>query len=143
MGHYSFPGIYIENGLKESNINMDSFATVFLSFVLDVKTETPIILKSILDMGKYDFFENDLLITQAIRTYFANDGKKLYIIPQRIESEHIENSFKYENYLASLCDNLEDVETIVAIDIFENELFLRSGFSVRDTKLYSKICSKE
>ena len=122
MNNYILPGIYIEDGLHEKSMSLESYSTLFLSFEIsdeDIKESRKIIyLESISDIQKSRALKENLFVTKAIRAYFDNGGKRLYIMPQPREKKTLLESKGYRVFLEQRIDSLIDVETVVAIDIF-------------------------
>jgi hypothetical protein len=119
--HNSLPGIFITKGLNEKEAKLDSYATLFLSFTLGMQCKNPIHLTSQSNIKKYNFLSKDYLITKAINAYFSNGGKKLLILPQPTDENILFSNDRYLEYLSQKCDTLIDVETILAVDLFEKD----------------------
>ena len=121
MNDYILPGIYIEDGLHEKSINLESFATLFLSFEIkdeEIKDSRKVVyLESISDIQNYPFLKDKFFLKEAISVYFENGGKQLYIMPQA-SKETILDSKGYRVFLENRIDSLIDIETIVLVDIF-------------------------
>jgi hypothetical protein len=116
------PSITVSNGFKE-NIYSDysSTSTLFLSLSVGTQCDRAILLNSYPDINKYDFFQQNFTITKAIKAYFKNGGKKLYILSMPWKKSVLEDSLKLQEYMAKRCDNLYDLETICLIDIFDTD----------------------
>ena len=132
MNNYILPGIYIENGLHEKSINLESFSTLFLSFEIrdeEIEQSRKIVyLESISDIQKSSFLKDELFITKAIKAYFENGGKHLYIMPQPNKKETLLDAKGYRAFLEKRIDSLIDIETVVPIDIFfKDEFHLTHG----------------
>ena len=127
MNNYILPGIYIEDGLHEKSMSLESFSTLFLSFEIEdeeIQDSRKIIyLESISDIPKNSFLRNKSFLIQAIKAYFENGGKRLYIMPQPNKKETLLDAKGYRSFLAKRIDSLIDIETIVPIDIFFKEDF--------------------
>jgi len=117
-----FPGIYIEQGLNEKSVQIESYSTLFLSFTVGKQYDKPIVLNSILDIEKYDFLHDDYILTKSIKVYFENGGKRLYLLSQPTDERILYNRDIYKKYLSNRCDAIVDIETIIAVDLFDKSL---------------------
>ena len=131
----SLPGIFIERGTNIKEVEYESYSTLFLSFTVGTQCINPIVLKSLSDISKYSFLHESYMITNAIKVYFENGGKKLYILSQPQDDEILLNQEAYVKYLSTKCDTIVDIETIVAVDLF------RKNFSDDDNILIQNILS--
>ena len=136
MNNYILPDIYIEKGLKEKRKNLESFSTLFLSFELTYEdmeeSRNFIYLESISEMMHHNCLEKDTLLTQAIRIYFENGGRHLYLMPQVEDKNILFDNSKYIKFLAKHLDYLIDIETVLAIDIFVTKKFLLSDTKIQN-----------
>ena len=127
MNNYILPGIYIEKGIEEQRVNLNTFSTLFLSFELnsdDIEKTTKVIyLRSISDLEKSTFVRKEMLLFKIIHAYFDNGGKSLYIMPQANDKDTLLDSKKYFKFLEQNIDSLIDVETIIAVDLLVQEKF--------------------
>ncbi len=139
MNQYLTPGIYIEHNPTIDTKNIKSFSTLFLSFGIKKNVLKPVVLNSLSDIVKYPFLKDDLLITKAIKIFFENGGKKLYLLSLLQKSVFDINNFK--EFLSKNCDGLIDLETIVAVDIFDNN-YLNKIISLEETILLQNEISK-
>ena len=114
-----FPGIYIEHGINEKTVQIESYSTLFLSFTVGTQCDRPIVLNSQLDMEQYPFLHKDYPLTKRIKVYFSNGGKRLYLLSQPTDEKVLFNQDEYIKYLSHRCDVMVDVEIIVGIDIFD------------------------
>jgi hypothetical protein len=119
MMQQPFPGIYIEHGISERTVYIDSYSTLFLSFTVGTQCDRAIVLNSLLDINKYSFLHEDYALTKSIKIYFANGGKRLYLLSQPTDETLLFNQDKYIKYLSNRCDTIIDIETIVAVDLFD------------------------
>lgn len=122
MMQHPFPGIYIEQGLNEKSVQIESYSTLFLSFTVGTQCDKPIVLNSVLDIEKYTFLHEDYALTKSIKVYFENAGKRLYILSYPSDENELYSRDRYKKYLSNRCDALVDIETIVAVDLFDKVL---------------------
>lgn len=138
MNQYLTPGIYIKHHTAIETKSIKNFASLFLSFALK-ESSKPIVLNSLSEIAKFDFLRDDLLITKAIKVFFENGGKKLYLLSLLQNGIFDINGF--QKLLSKNCDSLIDLETIVAVDIFDSQ-FYNKIVSERETILLQNEISK-
>jgi len=130
VNNYILPGVYIEQGVEENRIDLNTFSTLFLSFELDADdiagTQKIIYLQSLSDITRYKCLKEELFITKTIHIYFENGGETLYLMPQPKSKEILLDSEQYQQFLENRIDSLIDIETILAIDIFNEDIILLS-----------------
>lgn len=129
---HPFPGIYIEKGLNEKSVQHDSYSTLFLSFTVGTQCNQAMVLNSMLDIEKYTFLHEDYTLTKSIKVYFKNGGKRLYLLSQPSDENILFNKDKYKEYLSNRCDTLVDLETIVAVDLFDKPLKREQYISIQN-----------
>jgi len=126
VNNYILPGVYIEEGVQEKRIDLNTFSTLFLSFEIDAEdiegTQKIIHLQSLSDISRYESLKEELFITKTIYIYFENGGKNLYLMPQPSSREVLLDSEHYQQFLENRIDSLIDIETILAIDIFDEDI---------------------
>jgi len=136
LNNYILPDVYIEKGLQEKRKNLESFSTLFLSFELTHKdmeeSRNFIYLESISEMMHHNCLQKDTLLTQAVRIYFENGGRHLYLMPQVEDIYILEDNSKYLTFLAKYLDSLIDIETVLTIDIFVTKKFLLSDVKIQN-----------
>lgn len=147
MNNYILPGVYIEEGIQEKRIDLNTFSTLFLSFEIDTEdiegTQKVIYLQSLSDISRYIFLKEELFITKTIYIYFENGGKNLYLMPQPKSREILLDSEQYQQFLENCIDSLIDIETILAIDIFdENIVTLTDKERLKIQNRISSYCKK-
>lgn len=130
---HPFPGVYIEQGLNEKSVQIESYATLFLSFTVGTQCDKPIVLNSTLDIEKYTFLHEDYALTKSIKVYFENGGKRLYILSQPSDENILFNRDKYKEYLSNKCDALVDIETIIAADLFDKVLMKEQYINIQNS----------
>lgn len=119
------PSIIISNSFKESSYSdYSSTDTLFLSMSVGSQCDKPIVLNSYTDTKNYIFLQQDTTLTKAIKTYFKNGGKKVYILSMPWEDDILTNSAKFFEYIQQRCDNLYNIETISAVDLFDKHYAL-------------------
>ena len=64
-----FPGIYVEHGISERTVYIDSYSTLFLSFTVGTQCDRAIVLNSLLDINRYSFLHEDYALTKSIKIY--------------------------------------------------------------------------
>jgi phage tail sheath protein FI len=89
------------------------------------------------------FFREEMLITKAIRAYFTNGGKSLYILPQPRERYILLDIEKYRIFLEEQIDSMLYIESIVAVDIFTTEWLLLDNKQIQKLQnSISKYCKE-
>lgn len=128
-----FPNIEVSHEFGSNNVsNFQSYATLLLSFFLDNSLKEPIILNTFTEIEKYPSLLSSNYLINIIKAYFANNGNKLYLMAQP-ENLIVHNMAKYTYFLETHCDHIEDIETIIAIDIFEKDFSIEEAQNIQNT----------
>ena len=130
MQQYFVPDIYVEHSALEQKPTIESFSSLYISKEIGSFCLEPIVLTSILDIEKYDFLSADLMLTHCIKVYFNNGGERLYILSMPDDFN------EFENYLASRCDRLVDLESMAIVQLVETQE------EIKLQNLLSRYCEK-
>lgn len=121
MASNPFPSIDVANEIGGKNqSNFQSYSTMLLSFSIESTLKEPIILNNFSEIERYPALLSNKYLLNVVQAYFSNYGNKLYLLAQP-NNLIVHDMSKYTHFLESNCDNLEDIEIIIAIDLFEQE----------------------
>lgn len=130
MQQYFVPDVYVEHTATELKPTIESFSSLYLCEELGINCLEPIVLSSTIDIQKYDFLTDDLMLTHCISAYFENGGERLYLLsmPQNME--------EFDSYISSRCDRLVDLESMAIVKLIDTQ------DDVKNQNLLSKYCKK-
>ena len=133
MRSNTFPSIQLTHELGSRNeSNFKSYATLLLSFLIKDNLKKPIILNNFNEAEEYPDLIANIYLMNIVKAYFANYGNRLYIIAQPSELI-VHNMAKYTHFLEINCDNIKDIETVIAIDVFEQEFSIYQVQNIQNT----------
>ena len=105
------------------------FSTLFILFLPQVKLMKPIALSKRYQFDLIDEIRDIDFLRRAVNAYYANGGDRLYLLFYQIDESF--NILKFDNFLSKSCDRLNDIETISAINLYDDTIY-KKLISIRD-----------
>lgn len=119
----TIPGVYVRHNKGVTQVLQEDFATLFISFC-EMDFEKPlVVLENFAQVHEYPFLQKNQFLCQCIDTYFANKGKKLYLLQYNFKSEESLDLIAFEAFIARQCDVLMDIEVLVALDVYHESVY--------------------
>lgn len=116
-----FPNVYVKENSTVQKIFQEDFATLFIT-LNEYGFESPIVvLENFTQIHQHSFLGKNLGLKKAIEIFFANKGKKLYILNYPLEKNSTFNIVDFEEFLVRTCDTLNDLEVLCCIDIYNTK----------------------
>ncbi len=123
-----FPKVDIRYFSKANSYDGD-FSTMFIVFIpFEVPNTNPILINK---RYQFEFIEEVSsidFVKRAISAFYGNGGDRLYLLFYQIENNF--DIVKFDYFLSQSCDKLTDIETIVAINIYDDTI--QEFFSKKD-----------
>jgi hypothetical protein len=138
------PNVYIQHNSIIDRDVQKQLSTLFISFCNNNFENKLIKLNNFAQIHEYDYLKQNKFLYKSIEVFFSNKGKSLYILNFPLKDEQTFNIIDFENFINRNCDNLIDLETIVAIDLYSTQIYkeilsLRSIISIqRSINIYCK-----
>ena len=117
------PGVFIKQNKSVNNILEKDFATLFVTFGDKDFPKDLFSLDGFAQTLEYPFLKYYDFLYGAIDLFFANKGKKLYILNYPIAESGNFNLLDFENFLSRSCDRLVDVDLLLAVDLYNEEIY--------------------
>ncbi|MEA3354629.1 MAG: phage tail sheath subtilisin-like domain-containing protein [Campylobacterota bacterium] len=117
------PGVFIRHNKSINENSQEEFSVLFLTFSNCGFSKQLIALDSFTQVLEYGFLKQNEFLYKAIDVYFSNKGKKLYILNFPIEDENYFNILEFDNFISRNCDNLVDLEIMLALDLYDPKIY--------------------
>ena len=118
---YGLPNISIEHFTKSVPYDGD-FATLFVVFSKTINQEKSIILNKVSEFNRIKELRDDKFLQKAVEVFFRNGGERLYLFFYFVEKIGFRLN-KFKKKLSRECDRLNDVEVVVAINLYSPEIY--------------------
>lgn len=118
---YTIPNINIEHFSKVKPYNGD-FSTLFIYFSKEIDFSTSIIINKFSQFLAIKEIKNEPFLKRAVEVFFRNGGNRLYLFLYKVK----EIGFRLTEFTKKLtreCDRLNDIEVIVAINLYSKEIY--------------------
>lgn len=128
--NYGLPNVNIKHFSKIEPYSGD-FSTLFVLFSPDISFSKPIVLTKKYQFGMIEELQDNEFLRRAVDAFFANGGDRLYLLFFQIEEDKQLNYLEFNDFLIKSCDRLNDIEVIVAINLFDDDIY-QNMLSMRD-----------
>ncbi len=118
---YTLPSVNIEHFSKIEPYEGD-FSTFFIYFSKTINHKKPIVFDKLSQFFKIKELREDKFLKKAVEVFFRNGGERLYIWFYRVEKRGFRVT-KFKKELERECDRLNDVEVLVAINLYNEEIY--------------------
>jgi len=120
---YRLPSVNIKHFTRTQSYEGD-FSTIFIVFSQSITFEKPILLSKKHQFETIIELEDEAFLKRAVEAFFVNGGERLYLLFIKVKSKKFSIE-KFEKTLVRECDNLNDIEVISAINLFDEEVYLK------------------
>ena len=118
---YGLPNISIEYFERKEPYNGD-FATLFVIFSQTINKKEPIVISKLSQFQSIKELKDDIFLQKAVEIFFRNGGERLYLLFYFVERIGFRLN-KFKKRLSRECDRLNDIEVIVAINLYSPEIY--------------------
>lgn len=140
---YRLPSVNIKHFTRTHPYEGD-FSTIFILFSPTMAFEKPILFTKKHQFETISELQDEIFLKRAVEAFFVNGGDRLYVLFVTVKDKDFTID-KFYQTLVQECDNLNDIEVISAINLFDEEVYLKL-FSARKVieiqRSINNYCSK-